>query len=62
MVPGSIVVILVSLDNKVRDRVAGELLIGTLDEIYGDTVSVLLPSGEIYRGSRRSIALASEQQ
>lgn len=62
MIPGSIVVILANLDSRIHDRVKGELLIGTLDEVYGDVVSVLLPTGEIFRGNRRDIALASEQE
>jgi hypothetical protein len=61
MKTGDLVVVLAKLDSRVRDKTSG-LVLGTLDEIYGETVSVLLPGGDIWRGLRREIQLAKDQE
>jgi hypothetical protein len=59
---GDLVVILGKLDERVRKNLTQGLVIGTLDQMYGDQATVLLPDGEIWTGPKRDVRPAGEQQ
>ncbi len=61
MKSGDIVVVLGKVDSRIREHNKDELVVGTLDTHYGDTATVLLPNGDIWRGLRREIRPHKEQ-
>lgn len=56
MTLGTLLMILVKLDNRIKDIDKEQLVIGTLDQILCDNqVSVLLENGDIWVGDKKFI-------
>jgi hypothetical protein len=58
---GSVVLVLAELDERIRKSPEGEVY-GTVIELYGDEVVVLLTDGNIFRGKKREVALQTDHQ
>lgn len=55
---GDLVIVLGKVDTRVRDKLQGELLLGTLEQFLSEEqVSVLLPDGDLWVGKKREVML-----
>lgn len=62
MIEGSIVIVLGTLDKRIRERQEEGLVFGTLYQISGDQVIVILDNMDLWVGLRREIRLGDEQK
>ncbi len=62
MKPGSLVTVLGKLDNRIRDKTSGELIIGTLVCILcDDQVMVILENNDLFIGLKREVRLYEQK-
>ena len=59
---GDVVVVLGKVDTRVRDKLQGEMLLGTLEQFLSEEqVSVILPDGDLWVGKKREVQLHEEE-
>jgi len=60
---GDLVVVVGKIDTRVRDTIASDLIVGTVEQLLIEQqVSVILENGDLWVGPMRDIVLKSEQE